>query len=267
MGWTWEMVGHLYWFFVLRTTDCCLQNLRNTVDICLVKCWLHSGRSVSNSTLQKQRLWQLRRNHRRHWRPALVWRSQCWTSRRPINGWVICCRRKMQAQDRTILTTDYKVRPVHSMFTNRFSVTSRLWFFDAMITSVVRFQLGPTNDLRKLDVHCRKLLRRAVGPPADIDWNQPWHTIRHVWHRRIDQQLEYHGVKMWSRKYLDEYCKFANYVTLLDDNRWRKTIFVALCSNLPPTSMPSTNNDEHHQTTLPSLPSSCTRPPRVRTAN
>ena len=41
-------------------------------------------------------------------------------------------------------------------------------------------------------VHCRKLLRRVVGPPADIDWNQPWHTILHPWHRRIDQQLEYH---------------------------------------------------------------------------
>ena len=85
------------------------------------------------------------------------------------------------------------------------------------------FPAGPhkiyTNDLRKLDVHCRKLLRRAVGPPADNDWNQPWHTIRHVWHRRIDQHLEYHGVKMWSRKYLDEYCKFANCIALLDDNR------------------------------------------------
>ena len=38
----------------------------------------------------------------------------------------VCCRRKKQADDRTILTTDYKVRPVHSMFTNGFSVTK--WF-------------------------------------------------------------------------------------------------------------------------------------------
>ena len=196
--------------------------------------WIHSGRSVSNSTLQKPRLWQLKRNHRRHRRPALVWRLQCWTSRRPISGWVVCCRRKMQADDRTILTTDYKVRPVHSMFTNGFSVTKwfqwhlDLKFFDAMITSVVCFAAGHrkiyTTDLRKLDVHCRKLLRRVVGPPADIDWNQPWHTILHAWHRRIDQQLEYHGFKMWSTKYLSEYWKFANYVALLDDNRWVKRI-------------------------------------------
>jgi len=60
------------------------------------------------------------------------------------------------------------------------------------------------------------------GPPGDIDWNQPWHTILHAWHRRIDQQLD--GFKMWSTKYLSEYWKFANYVALLDDNRWVKRI-------------------------------------------
>ena len=64
------------------------------------------------------------------------------------------------------------------------SMASRLNFFDAMITSVVCFAAGHrkicTTDLRKLDVHCRKLLRRVVGPPADIDWIQPWHTIIHA---------------------------------------------------------------------------------------
>ena len=108
------------------------------------------------------------------------------------------------------------------------SMASRLKFFDAMITSVVCFAAGHrkiyTNDLRKLDVHCRKLLRRVVGPPADIDWNQPWHTILHSWHNRIDQQLKYHGFKIWSAKYLSEYWKFANYVALLDENRWVKRI-------------------------------------------
>ena len=89
----------------------------------------------------------------------------------------------MQANDRTILTTDYKVRPVHSMFTHGFlcdkmvSMACRLKFFDAMITSVVCFAPGHrkiyTTQLRKFDVHWRKLLRRVVGPPADIDWNQP----------------------------------------------------------------------------------------------
>ena len=79
----------------------------------------------------------------------------------------------------------------------------------SMITSAVCFAAGHrkiyTTDLRKLDVHCRKLFRRVVGSPADIDWNHPWHTILHAWHRRINQQLEYHGFKMWSTKYLSEY--------------------------------------------------------------
>ena len=50
-----------------------------------------------------------------------------------------------------------------------------------------------TKDGRKFDVNCWKLLRRVVGPPPDIDWSQPWHTILHAWHSGIDQQLEYHG--------------------------------------------------------------------------
>ena len=44
----------------------------------------------------------------------------------------------------------------------------------------------------------------CCGPPADIDWNQSWHTVLHVWHRRIDQQLEYHGLKCGQRNRLVE---------------------------------------------------------------
>ena len=132
----------------------------------------------------------------------------------------------MQANDRTILTTA-RAFHVHKwiLCDKMVSMASRLKCFDAMITSVVCFDRKIyTSDLQKLDVHCRKLFRRVVGPPADIDWNQPWHTILHAWHRRIDQQLEYHGAKMWSTKYLSEYWKFANYVALLDDNRCVKRI-------------------------------------------
>ena len=69
------------------------------------------------------------------------------------------------------------------------SMADHLNFCDAMITSVVCFAVGHRkiykNDLRKLDVHCRKLLRRVVCPPSDMDWNQPWRTILHAWHKRI----------------------------------------------------------------------------------
>ena len=70
------------------------------------------------------------------------------------------------------------------------------------------------HDLRKVDVHCRKLLRRAVGPPADIDWNQPWHTILHARHRRIDQQLEYGVQNVGQRNVCPNVAKFLPLASL-----------------------------------------------------
>ena len=107
-------------------------------------------------------------------------------------------------------------------------MASPLKFVDDINKLMVCLAAGPpqnfTNNFRKLDVHCQKLLRRVVGPPADIDWNQPLHTIFYAWHKRIYQQLESHGFKTWSRQYLSEYSKFTNYVALIDENRWVKRI-------------------------------------------
>ena len=108
------------------------------------------------------------------------------------------------------------------------SIALRLKFFDAMVTSVVCFAAGHrkvyVGELRKLDVHCRKLLRRMIGPPPDANWNGPWHEILHEWHIRIEQQLECNGFKLWSRRYLAEYWKFANYVALLPEDRWIRRV-------------------------------------------
>jgi len=97
-----------------------------------------------------------------------------------------------------------------------------------MVTSVVCFAAGHrkvyVGELRKLDVHCRKLLRRMVGPPPDANWNGPWHEVLHEWHIRIEQQLECNGFKLWSRRYLAEYWKFANYVALLPEDRWIRRV-------------------------------------------
>ena len=63
-------------------------------------------------------------------------------------------------------------------------------FFDAMITPVVYFAVGQRKiQTNCVDVHCRKLLRRAVGPAPGIEWSQPWHTLLNALHNRIDQQL------------------------------------------------------------------------------
>ena len=108
------------------------------------------------------------------------------------------------------------------------SIALRLKFFNAMVTSVVCFAAGHrkvyVGELRKLDAHCRKLLRRMVGPPPGINWNGPWHDILHEWHVRIEQQLECNGFKMWSHRYLTEYWKFANYVALLPEDRWVRRV-------------------------------------------
>ena len=188
--------------------------------MCLINWWLHSGRSVSNSTLQKKTtydLWQLKRNHYKHWRPAIVWRLECWTSHRPINGLAVCCPRLMQAQGNTELPTDCRLGPVHFMLTHGFFATK--WFQWHFIRNVLmlcwhrRFVLQPgtasfLHYLRWFDVHCRKLFRCIVGPPPDIDWNLPWHTpyFMHGATALINSwnTMEYHGSKIWSAKYLPE---------------------------------------------------------------
>ena len=79
-------------------------------------------------------------------------------------------------------------------------------------------------ELRKLDVHCRKLLRRMVGPPADVTWNGPWYEFLHEWHIRIKQQLDCNGFNLLLRRYLAEYWKFESYVALLREHRWIRRV-------------------------------------------
>ena len=110
------------------------------------------------------------------------------------------------------------------------SLNSRIKFFDSVVTSVVRFGAGQRklykSELRKLDVHCRKLLRQVVGPPGNIDWTQPWHSILHQWNQRVVEQMQLNGYEFWSNRCMLEYWKFVQYAALLDDNRWLKRALV-----------------------------------------
>ena len=84
------------------------------------------------------------------------------------------------------------------------SLNSRIKFFDSVVTSVVRFGAGQRklykSELRKLDVHCRKLLRQVVRPPGSIDWTQPWHPILHQWNQRVVEQMQLNCFKLWSQR-------------------------------------------------------------------
>ena len=55
-------------------------------------------------------------------------------------------------------------------------------------------------DLRKLDVKFRKLVRTIVGPPGGLDWSAPWQHILHEWNARILECAAQAGVKLWSRR-------------------------------------------------------------------
>ena len=75
------------------------------------------------------------------------------------------------------------------------SILHRLRCFDAVVSPVACFAAGHRavhqGDLNRLDVAFRKHLRQLVGPPANIQWDAPWHEILHEWNARA---MEY-----WAR--------------------------------------------------------------------
>ena len=106
------------------------------------------------------------------------------------------------------------------------SIAQRLAYFDAMVTPVACFASGHRKiykqDLRKLDVKFRKLVRTIVGPPGGLDWSAPWHHILYEWNARALECAEQAGVKLWSRRCLEQHWQLANYIANLPDNRWLK---------------------------------------------
>ena len=130
-----------------------------------------------------------------------------------------------------IWNTTSKLHPGFFTQTDQFYLTSvsiaqRLAYFDATVTPVACFASGHRKiykqDLRKLDVKFRKLVRTIVGPPGGLDWSAPWHHILHEWNARVLECAEQAGVKLWSRRCLEQHWKLASYIANLSDNRWLK---------------------------------------------
>ena len=65
------------------------------------------------------------------------------------------------------------------------SVLHRLGYFEKVISPVACFGAShraiQKNDIAKLDVENRRLMRMVVGPFADTNWASPWHEILHGW--------------------------------------------------------------------------------------
>ena len=98
------------------------------------------------------------------------------------------------------------------------------WINTSVVCFAARHRKIYTDDFRKFDV--QKLFRRAV-PPADIGWNQLWHTILHAWQRRIDQQFQYIRRIPWFQNMVSkifQVLEIWKYIALLHDNRWAKRI-------------------------------------------
>ena len=97
-------------------------------------------------------------------------------------------------------------------------------YFDAMVTPVACFGAAHRKvykqDLCRMDIVFRRLLRSIVGPPGDVDWTLPWHEILHHWNERAKFLTARHGLKTWSVVCLERYWKFANYVSTLPRERW-----------------------------------------------
>jgi len=61
-------------------------------------------------------------------------------------------------------------------------------------------------DLYKMDIVLRRVLRSIIGPAGDVDWTLPWHAR--------------HGLKTWYAVCLGQYWRFASYVSTLPTERW-----------------------------------------------
>ena len=110
------------------------------------------------------------------------------------------------------------------------SIAQRLACFDAMVTPVAGFASGHRiiykHDLCKLDITFRKLVRAIVGPSWRLRLVCP--MARHpaqVERTRFGMCLEcaeQAGVKLWSRRCVEQHWKLANYIAKLSDNCWLK---------------------------------------------
>ena len=78
-------------------------------------------------------------------------------------------------------------------------------------------------DPRKLDIKFRKLVRTIVGLPGGLHWSAPWHDVFHKWNARILECPEQAGVKLWSRRCLEQQWKLANSIANTSDNGWFET--------------------------------------------
>ena len=108
------------------------------------------------------------------------------------------------------------------------SILHRLRYFEKVISPVACFGASHRaihkDDLAKLDVEYRRLMRKVVGPPTDTNWASPWHEILHGWNNKVQMLSDHAGLKPWSVTCIEAVWKFASYVAVLPPERWTRRI-------------------------------------------
>ena len=104
------------------------------------------------------------------------------------------------------------------------SIRGWLKFFNTVITPVACFaaehRVLYREDLRAFDVEFRRLLRKVVGPPPDVDWTAPWPEVLHCWHERVKHFQDTASLKSWSECCSRRYWTFLSYISTLPPQRW-----------------------------------------------
>ena len=95
------------------------------------------------------------------------------------------------------------------------SIALKIEYFDRVITPIACLAAGHRtvyrNDVHKMDVAYRRLLRSVVGPPRNMDWTLPWQEILHIWNERVRVFTWQAASKTWSENCLRHHWNVAQY--------------------------------------------------------
>ena len=85
----------------------------------------------------------------------------------------------LQSASRTLLANKW------TFLSRNVSIRKKLQFFNAIVTPIACFGVGPrcihNADMAKFDINFRRMIRSVVGAPNRICWGDPWHEMLHIW--------------------------------------------------------------------------------------
>ena len=191
------------------------------------------GWSVSNSTLQKQWLWQLKPQAQPPTTLTARPFFEDWSvgpSRHKWLGCIFSTANASKRQDDIKYRLKCAVRAFHVhkriLCDKMVSMASRLTYFQAMITSAVCFAAGKAKCIQSIFENFRCI----AGNCADVFWVHPWHTILHgtscmVWPGRHFSRKKLGCIfnnRYWNIASPRAWFGFFNYRTVNKLARWNK---------------------------------------------